>query len=152
MVDDRRDGYYEKLLLVRYGGRDGIFSMLSGYLYQSRITSESHPFLSMLFEGMALSKLRHIRMLERLIYSFGDNESICFGVNQNGVFFSEENDLDVYEILKRDIELEQQSIKENMRLIEIINEPVAEAVLKNIIIDEKKHLKTINRIVSRLEL
>ncbi len=148
---DRTNGYYEKLLLVRYGGKDSIMSMMSGYLYQSLITSKDYPVLSLIFEGMAYSKFRHIKMLEGLISSFGNDDKIFFGVSKKITVEKEDYDINIVDILNRDIELEKQSINENQRLVEIIKEPDATAVLRDIISDEKKHLKKIRRIVSSLE-
>lgn len=149
---DRTNGYYEKLLLVRYGGKDSIMSMLSLYLYQSLITSKDYPVLSLIFEGMAYSKLRHIKMLEGIIFDFSDTRKIQFNIikKQTVLIEDDASTLNIGSILKYDIDWEENSIKENERLVEIIKEPTVTAVLRDIIKDEKKHLQRIRRIMSEL--
>lgn len=148
---DRTNGYFEKLLLVRYGGKDSIMSMLSGYLYQSLITSKDYPVLSLVFEGMAHSKLRHIKMLEGIIFDLGDRGEISINISKKQTVTIDEVSMpSIKSILIRDIEWEENSIKENERLVDIINEPTVTAVLLDIIKDEKKHLQRIKRIMSYL--
>lgn len=142
---DKIDGYYEKLITVRCGGSDGIISMFSNYIYQSLVVSEKFPIISLIFEGMAFSKLRHLKMIEDIILNRGNASAMKYCISKLSDIDKDNKlmEVNIIDLLKLDIVAEEKSILENQRIIDTIKEPIVQAIFRNIIKDEKKHLRKI---------
>ena len=134
--------YYEKLMMARYGGGDGVLSSFAEYLYQSIITSQTHPTLSTILEGMAISRLRDLLWLEKGIKISYRRKCLPMRIkgsdlNSGSVYNS------VRSMLLYDIGMEEKSIAENYRLIRIIKDGLMRDCVMNMIGNEKKRLRTL---------
>ena len=148
MLDENK--YYCKLLSVNIGGKYGIITSISNYIYQSLILTKKYPILSAIFDDMACLKIKHLQTIQTLLYKMGQiptyNIPISNVLNVSDSLVS----IELYslkEIIENNILNEEKQLKEMVNLIKIIDDSIIQAILKNIIADNKTQIKLLNRLL-----
>lgn len=138
---------YADLLMDDYAGIVSEFTAVSQYLYHHFLFEDFYPEPAKLLRNISLVEMRHMEIIAKLIIKLGGNPLIrgsfsTRGNFWNGCFVSYGTDL--CERLRLDIDSEYSAIEAYRKHIFLIDDPLIQAVLKRIIMDEKVHIRLFN--------
>lgn len=134
-----------------FGGPDGEFSAISGYVYQSIIFKEKFPVQSDILLRIAIVEMKHLAMVGRLVDMLG--AEVIFGhypcgepVYWNGVGVNYMND--IASALIHDLNSEQKAYAEYISLARQSGDRYVFAVLSRIALDEMVHTSLLKSLIS----
>ncbi len=139
---------YGKILMRLYAGRDSELTLIDQYIYQNIILSEEYAIIASSLEKIAITEMKHFKILGNLIKKLGcDPRIIAPSGSRRGCFWSGEYvnyARSAKEMLKADIIAEKYSIRDYSKALETIEDIYIKDILKRIIEDEKQHVETMS--------
>ena len=127
--------------------RLGELSDISDYVYYSLMLEEGYPELSMLFDKLSMTEMRHFLLLGRMLIRLGGDPAVR--VRQSNPFYGKPERLDsasVHKILSKTLEGEQMSAVGYRKLARAMEcDPAAAALLERIADDEEHHARMLSR-------
>lgn len=135
---------YAALVSDAFAGAGSEATALSQYVAHNFYTLE-HPELHFAYECIASVEFLHLKLLGGLVLKLGQAPKFMSYVSNE--YWSGEFPVYAYQIhpiLLADLEGEKAAIAHYLRLIRQINCPEMQALFRRIILDERKHVETIN--------
>lgn len=140
---------YAKLLLDDYASSVGEDRAIHQYIYQSFTKFNNNPIFANTLSQIAMVEMRHLELLGKTIKLLGINPEFRF-INKNTnclVYWNSSfvnYTTNIIDMLKSDIAIEEEAIRNYSNHIKIINDKYIKALLYRIIEDEKMHIKCFN--------
>ncbi|MGL5244074.1 MAG: ferritin-like domain-containing protein [Sarcina sp.] len=144
---------YANKLLESYAGKVSAHTSIDLYVYQSIITQATWPEFSTLIRGIAIVKMKHLRLLGEVIKLLGGKPDFKTMKNCNPMAWTANYvnpNTNIKDILKIDIQNETDNIKHYTNHIQCIKDPLVVKLLERIVLDDKQHLQCFNKILSTL--
>lgn len=136
---------YAKILMRLYAGHDSELTLIDQYIYQNIILSEEYKNIASALEKIAITEMKHFKILGSLIKELGaDPRIIAPSGSRRGCFWSGEYvnyTRSAKDMLKADIIAEKYSIRDYNNACEIIEDIYIRDIINRIIEDERKHVK-----------
>ena len=133
--------------------RLGELSDISDYVYYSLMLEEGYPELSMLFDKLSMTEMRHFLLLGRMISRLGGDPAVR--VRQTNPFYGKPERLDAHAVrrlLTVSLEREQGAMNVYKRMACAMScDTAAEALLDRIAADEEHHARMLSRAIDSLE-
>lgn len=149
-----KNTYYASLLLFDYAGKQSEDTAIHQYLFQSLILKKQNPELAQTLEHIAIVEMHHLNLLGETITLLGvkpifatptqNNKYIPW--NASTVLY----DTNIINILKKDIEHEQNAITLYQQHIKIIQDSNIQELLQRIIEDEQEHISIFTQYLKKL--
>lgn len=143
--------FYGEILLQDLAGQTSEETSIHKYLYQSITQFDQYIDIANVLENIAKVEMHHLQMIARLVYLLGVDPKYrtleCFQdtpVYWKAQYINYETDIE--KILTLSIKQEQAVINQYQNHIEVIQDSFIQEILKRIILDEKIHIKTLEKL------
>lgn len=144
---------YASLLLEDYTGRVSELTSITQYVYQSFDKFDINPLFSSTLSQIAMVEMKHLELLGKTIKLLGLNPQFKI-INNIPVAYWQSKYVnyspDLKEMLKDDIKIEKEAIKNYQKDIDIINDKYIKKLLYRIIEDEKKHIECFYMLLNKV--
>ena len=144
---------YASLLLKDYTGRVSELTSITQYVYQSFDKFDINPIFSSTLSQIAMVEMKHLELLGKTIKLLGLNPQFKI-INNFPVSYWQSKYInyssDLKEMLKDDIKIEKEAIKNYQKDIDIINDKNIKKLLYRIIEDEKKHIECFYMLLNKV--
>ena len=144
---------YASLLLEDYTGRVSELTSITQYVYQSFDKFDINPIFSSTLSQIAMVEMKHLELLGKTIKLLGLNPQFKI-INNFPVSYWQSKYVnyssDLKEMLKDDIKIEKDAIKNYQKDIDIINDKYIKKLLYRIIEDEKKHIECFYMLLNKV--
>ncbi len=152
---ERKNIEYAKLLLLDYAGAVGEDTAIHQYVYQKFDKFNMDPVFVETMSKIAMVEMRHLELLGETIKLLGVNpEFRSINTASNNLDYWNSSfvnyNTDIVEMLKSDIRIEEEAIKNYRYHISIINDKYIRVLLSRIIEDEQMHIKCFNMLLNRV--
>lgn len=148
---ERKNPLYGEILLQDLAGQISEETSIHKYLYQSVIQEEQNDFIASVLEDIAKVEMHHLKILLKLIHLLGVDPKFrtieCFydqPVYWKAQYVPYETDLQ--KILDFGIEQERKVIDQYQNHIQIIQDSYIQDILNRIVLDEKIHIETLQKL------
>ena len=151
-VFEKNPAFAYKLLEV-YAGEVSEFSAVGQYSFQSIFLNE-YKELSKILEDISITEMRHVEILGKLIKALGLIPYYVVYENQRAIPWNSDyiNFTTNYrDMLVSNIEKEKISINKYSQLISETNDQNIKSILNRIILDEKKHIEVLSRLLNQYD-
>lgn len=149
IITEKKDRYLSRLILVEYAGCESELSSISRYIYQSVILNKVNVKVSETLEEIAIDEIEHFKMLGMIISKLGEKPSLILS-NINNKRVENIKKISVKNIISENILKEYMSIENYKRIINIIDNESIEKYFKQIISEEKQHIKKLEVLYNSL--
>ncbi len=152
---EKKNIEYAKLLLNDYASAVGEDRAIHQYIYQNFDKFNEDPVFAKTLSQIAMVEMKHLELLGETIKLLGINPEFRF-VDKNTNYLVYWNSsyvnytTNIIEMLKSDILIEKEAIKNYRYHISIINDKYIKALLYRIIEDEQMHIKCFNMLLNRV--
>ena len=152
---EKKNLEYAKLLLDDYASPVGEDRAIHQYIYQKFDKFKDDPVFAKTLSGIAMVEMRHLELLGETIRLLGVKPEFRFSDKNTNyfVYFNSsfvDYNTDIVEMLKSDIRIEEEAIKNYRYHISVIDDKYIQALLYRIIEDEQMHIKCFNMLLNRV--
>lgn len=144
------NNYYAALLSGAFAGHGSEMTAIAQYTAHG-FYIEDYPEISKAYECISYVEMHHLDILGKLIYGLGCHPK--FITYETNCYWSGNYPVYAYElrpILIADIKAEKEAVARYARLINQINSPDIQIILRRIMIDEQKHVEVFSGFLSAL--
>ena len=152
---EKKNIEYAKLLLNDYASPVGEDRAIHQYIYQNFDKFNEDPVFAKTLSQIAMVEMKHLELLGETIKLLGINPEFRF-VDKNTNYLVYWNSsyvnytTNIIEMLKSDILIEKEAIKNYRYHISIIDDKYIKALLYRIIEDEQMHIQCFNMLLNRV--
>lgn len=152
---EKPNHYYARLLLEDYAGQVSELTALTQYFNHEGVLFKKYPQISNVLNEIGLKEVLHLNILSKLIYLLGVNPKYrviredSFRVWWSPTYVEYEEDL--LKIIEINIEGEKNAIRQYQNHLVHINDKYITDLLKQIILDEKGHIKKLTEIQNNIK-
>lgn len=142
--------YYADILSFDFAGYSSELTAILTYTYQSYMLKHIDEHISEELMRIAISEMHHHEILGEMIIMLGGDPIFA---NSRGQFWTGRY-VDYCKGTKRmllmDIEGEMKAIEGYKKAISMINDETIKAILERIILDEKHHIKVLEKLLNKV--
>lgn len=139
---------YARMLSVPYAGQGGELASLLSYTYGHIVTEESDGRLSDVLECVAMTEMRHVEILGKLIFALGGDPRYC-SADARTCFSAQTVPYNTSpeRIIRAAIMGEQASAEGYRNLAGRINDRNIKDILERLAVDEEHHVKIFSELM-----